>query len=143
MLVIGNRFNCDDATIWLTTGEFFVKYFRFSVNRVTMKSRPQVPHILKLKVGNRFTADIRHTHTQRDTEDKRANYETLLELCILTVIRIDMQRIVIHGEHAEKCIIIFSNGTTGPVFIDISNFKLFKSSTKLHLVTPFPFISIR
>jgi hypothetical protein len=26
------------------------------------------------------------------------------------------------------------------VFIDISNFKLFKSSNKLHLVTPFPLI---
>jgi hypothetical protein len=48
-----------------------------------------------------------------------------------------MQWVVIHGEHAEKRIVILGDGATRPMFIDSSNFKLFKGSTELHLVTPF------
>src|SRR5437016_4947565 len=142
MLIIGNRLNSDDTTIRLATGESFVEHPGLCVNCVAMKGRPQVFHILKLEIGNSLAADIWDAHAKRNAEDERTNYEALLELGFLAVIGIDVQRIVIHGKHAEERIVILGDGATWPVLIDRSNFKLFKSSAELHLVTPHFFKSI-
>src|SRR5258707_1834638 len=136
-LVVGDGFNCDDTTIRLTAGELFIQYLRFRVNRVAMKSRAEVLDVLKFQIGNGFSAYIGNAHAERDAENERAYDKTPLELSGLGIVSIDMQRIMIHGEHAEKRVVVFGNSTAWPVLVDGTNFKFFETSAKLHICLPF------
>ena len=55
-----------------------------------MEGRSEVFDILKFKIGNGFSTHIRYTHTERNTEDERTYYKTLLMLCRLTKESVDM-----------------------------------------------------
>src|SRR6266487_316483 len=101
-----------------------------------MKGGSEVFDILKFEIGNGFSTHIRYAHTERNTEDERTYYETLLVLGCLTIEGIDMQGIMVHSEHTEKCVIILSNRTSRPVFVHVTNLKFLKTSAKLHITPP-------
>src|SRR6266516_1427163 len=102
-----------------------------------MKGGSEMFDTLKFKIGNGFSTHIRYAHTERNTEDERTYYKTLLVLCRLTIVGIDMQGIVVHCEHTEKCIIILGNCTSRPMFVHITDLKFFETSAILHFCITF------
>src|SRR6266487_5409050 len=106
-----------------------------------MKGGSEMFDTLKFKIGNGFSTHIRYAHTERNTEDERTYYKTLLVLCRLTIVGIDMQGIVVHCEHTEKCILILGNCTSRPMFVHITDLKFFETSAILHITPPISYTS--
>src|SRR5579859_1246868 len=131
-LVIGDGFDGDNAAIRFAARLPLVQHGRFGVDGVAVKGGAEMAHILKFEVGNRFAAHVWNRHAQYDTENQGANYEALPMLRSLAIEGIDVQGILVHGEHTEQGIIIFGDGAARPVFVESADFKVFKTSTKLH-----------
>ena len=92
-----------------------------------------MPDMLEFENGESLAAHILDGHVQHNAKDQRPHDEALFELRLFCVVGIDMQRVVVHSEHAEERIVVLGNGATGPVLINGSDLKLFKTATKLHL----------
>src|SRR3989442_1003685 len=101
-----------------------------------MKGGTKVPRILKFEIGNSFTAPISNGHTKGNTKNKRSRHQRLFEFRVLGIVGIDVERIMVHGEHTEEHVVGLGDRTTRPMFIEGTDLELFKAATKLHSVTP-------
>src|SRR6266487_1485725 len=136
-LVIGDSLNSNDTPIWVTARNSFVQNFRFSINRITVKGGCKVFAFLKFEIGNSFATNVRYAHAERNAKDERTNHQTLLKLCIFAIVGVDMQGIMVHGEHAEKRVVILGDRASRPMLVHVTDLKVFETSSKLHFCIPF------
>src|SRR5205807_1248072 len=121
---------------------FGVRYFlsqdlRRRVDSIAVKGGTKVPDILKFEIGNSFTAHISNGHTKRNTKNKWTRHKRLLKFRVLRIVGIDVERIMIHGEHTEEHVVGFGDCTTRPVFIQGTDLELFVTAAKLHICLSF------
>ena len=97
-----------------------------------MKCGTNMLDMLKLKVCNGFAAHVFNGHAKHDTKYERASHNALLKLRLFRIVGVDMERMMIHRQHAKQGIVIFGNGTSRPMLIERTKLKLFKAASKLH-----------
>ena len=80
-----------------------------------------------LQVGDRCTADVRHTHADDDRVDEIAHHQVLAELgVVLGVPEIHVHWVVVHGEQTEEVVVALGDGLAGPMAIDVPHLEVFE-----------------
>src|SRR5690348_15085785 len=132
-LVVGDGFDGDNAAIGFAARLPLVQYGGFGVDGVAVEGGAEVAHVLKFEVGDGLAAHVWDRHAKHDAENEGADYEALPVLRPLAVEGVDVQGVVVHGEHTEQGVVVLGNGAARPVFVDGTDFKVFKTATKLHV----------
>ena len=86
--------------------------------------------VLEAQVGDSFAGDVGHALSQRDVHHQVAHHHVLPELGALPKVLVDVERVVVHGQHAEENVIGLGDGAAGPVLVDITHFELFQITAK-------------
>src|SRR4051812_25847421 len=133
VLLVALGLDAHDAAVGLGAGLTLVEDRRLAVDRVAVEGRRDVAQRLDLEVGDGFAGDVRYGHAEQDRIDIVAHHYVPLELCRrLGVVRVDVQRVVVHRQQAEEVIVGLGDGLARPVPIDRADLELLVVTAELH-----------
>src|SRR5262245_57089981 len=101
-----------------------------------MKGRRQVPDVFVFQIGDALPAHVRHRHPDRQTKNERAIDQTPPVLRARGVMLVNVQRVLVHRHQAEPGVVVFSDGPSGPMFVNIADVEFFKISPVIHFSFP-------
>ena len=88
---------------------------------------------LHLEVRDRLAGHVRHGHAEQDRVDVVAHHHVALEVRgRLGVVRVEVQRVVVHGQQAEQVVVVLRDGLARPVPVNRADLELLEVPSKLH-----------
>src|SRR6478735_149081 len=119
VLLVADRLDVDDAAVVLGGRLPLVENGRLAVDRVAVEGRGDVAQRLDLEVGDRLAGDVGHRHAEQQRVDVVADDDVLPELRRSRgVVRVEVERVVVHREQAEEVVVVLRHRLAGPVPID-------------------------
>src|SRR5512140_92332 len=119
VLLVATGLHLDDAPVALGLRRPLAEHGGLAVDGVAVESRRHVLQRLDLQVGYGLAGDVWHGHAEQQRIDVVAHYHVPAKVrCPLRVVRIDVQRMVVHGEQAEQVVVVFRDRLPGPVPVD-------------------------
>ena len=98
---------------------------------------PDVAQRLDLEVRDRLSRHVRHGHSQQEGVDVVAHHDVALEVGgLLRVVRVQVQRVMVHREQAEQMVVVLGDGLSGPVLVHGPDFELLVVPPELHSTPP-------
>ena len=99
-----------------------------------MEGGPEVLERLHLQVGDRLARHVRHRHPEQQRVDVVADHHILAEVGARPgVVRVQVQRVVVHGEQAEQVVVVLGDRLARPVLVDRADLELLEVPTELHV----------
>ena len=99
-----------------------------------MERGRDVAQRLDLEVRDRLAGHVRHRHAEQDRVHVVAHHDVALEVGgRLGVVRVEVQRMVVHGEQAEQVVVGLCHGLARPVPVDRPDLELLEVPPELHL----------
>src|SRR5215475_7651102 len=103
------------------------------VQGVADEGRLLVLEGVHLEVGDGPPGDVRHRHVDVHAVDERAQDHALLVLGVgLGVVRIGMERVLVHGQEGEPRAVGLGDGAPRPVLEDLAHRKLLEIASVAH-----------
>ena len=104
------------------------------MNGVAVECRKLVLKCFDFEIRNGGTAHIGDTHPQHQAVDEVAddNIASLHRLGCKPIVGV--QRVVVHCDHAEEVVVVFSDGLTRPVAEDVTRGEIFQASAERALM---------
>src|SRR6185437_3296662 len=103
----------------------------FGVDGVAVKGGTKMPDVFKFKIGNCFATDILDAHAERNAKDQWSHDKWLFKLGCLSIVSVDVEWMMVHGEHTKQRVVMLGDCAPRPVFVERANLKLFVTTTKL------------
>ena len=98
-----------------------------------MERRRHVLERLHLQVGDGLPGDVRHRHAEQQRVDVVTHHHVLAEVGRLRrKVRVQVERMVVHGEQAEQVVVVFGDRLARPVLVDRSDLELLVGPSELH-----------
>src|SRR4051794_24504572 len=133
VLLVALGLHADDATVGLGAGLALVQDGGLAVDGVAVEGRRDVAQGLDLEVGDGLAGHVRDGHAEQDRVDVVADHHVLLELRRrLGVVRVDVQRVVVHRQQAEEVVVVLGYGLARPVPVDRADLELLVVTAELH-----------
>src|ERR1700682_2944008 len=83
---------------------------------------------LVAEVRDGFAAGVGHAHSYCQAEHQRLNYRTTSA----RVVRIDVQRMLVHRQQREPDVIVLGDGPAGPMLVDVAGLELLVIAPERH-----------
>src|SRR5580658_10920629 len=132
-LVESPRLDGDDPAIGLARRLAFVEDCRLGIDRVAVKRRVLVLERFDLEVGYCLAADVGDAHPERQAVDEIAHDDVASELRLgLRVMRVRVERMVIHRQQAEEVIVGLCDRLARPVPVRGSDVEFLVVAAELH-----------
>ena len=110
ILVVRDGLNIDYTSIILRLGFALVKNLRTHINGIADENGSQMLDAFVIKICDGFTANIRDSNTNCERKNESPNHKNLPMLIMARIIRISMNRVVVHRQKTEKVVIAFKDG---------------------------------
>src|SRR5262245_34456367 len=92
-------------------------------------------NLFVFEVSDALAADVGNAHPDCSGENQKPDDQPLAMLSALGVMRIDVKRIVVHGQHAEEGVVHLGNVSSGPVPVDVADGEFLVVPAKFHFAT--------
>ena len=137
VLVVALGLDVDHAAVVLGLGLPLVEHRGLAVDRVAVEGRRDVLQRLDLQVRDGLAGDVRHGHAEQQRVDVVADHDVLAELGGLPrVVRVQVQRVVVHGEQAEQVVVVLGHRLARPVLVARADLELLVAPPELHAASP-------
>src|ERR1022692_1914683 len=136
-LRVAAGFDLHDAPVVLRLGRPLAEHGGLAVDGVAVERRREVPERLDLQVGDGLAGDVWHRHAEQQGVDVVAHHHVPAEVSgLLRVVRVQVQRVVVHGEEAEQVVVVLGDRLAWPVLVDRPDLELLVGPSELHRRCP-------
>ena len=133
-LVPADGLDGHDAAVGLALRLALLEHGRACVDGVAVEGRARVAQRLDLEVRDRLARDVRHAHAEHERVDEVADDDVAPELRLgLGVVRIGVQRVVVHRDHAEEVVVGLGDRLARPVVVDVAELELLEVAAEARL----------
>src|SRR5580704_9819203 len=106
-----------------------------AVDGVAVEGRRHVLERLHFQVRDGLARDVRYRHAEQQRIDVVAYHHVPPEVGGLPgVVRVEVERVVVHGEEAEQVVVVLGDRLAGPVLVDRPGLELLIRPSELHRV---------
>ncbi len=92
-----------------------------------------MPEGFDLEVGDGLAGDVRNGHAEQQRVHVVADDDVPFELGgLLGVVRVQVQRMVVHGQQAEQVVVVLGDRLARPVLVDRADLELLVVTAELH-----------
>src|SRR5579863_4808431 len=134
-LVERARLDGDDPPVGLRRRLALLEHRALRIDGVAMKRRMLVLERLHLEVGDRLAADVCNAHPDREAVHEISDHDVAPELGLrLRVVRVGVERVMVHREQAEEMVVRLGDRLAGPVPVRRADVELLEVAAELHVV---------
>ena len=125
----------DDAAVGLALRFHLAEHLRLRVDGVAVERRLLVLQGLDLEIRDRDTTDVGNRHPEHERVHQVADHDVFAELGLaLCVIRVGVERVMVHRHHAEQMVVELGDRLAGPVFVDVAGLEILEVAAERALV---------
>src|SRR5579859_2187277 len=132
VLVVGAGLDQDRPAVRLRLRFGHLQHGGLRIDGVAVEGRVLVLERVDLEVGDRLARDVGNAHPERQRVDEVADHHVAAELrALLRVVRVGVERVVVHGDRAKEVVVGLGDGLAGPVPVRRSDLELLQVTPEL------------